>query len=94
MMRCTLRRSERMDSPPTRASPVVGARSPVSMLSVVVLPAPLWPNSPNRSRVPKPMLRPRTASFVIPPPPHAPPSSAATEMYSFLSPTTTTASAS
>src|SRR5688572_5316699 len=43
------RRSVRMSKPATRPSPSLGASSPVSILMVVVLPAPLGPRNPKIS---------------------------------------------
>src|SRR5688572_4389613 len=43
------RRSRKTSQPATRASPEVGASSPVSILMVVVLPAPFGPRKPNTS---------------------------------------------
>jgi hypothetical protein len=49
--------------PSISASPLVGAWSPVIILNVVVLPAPLTPSSPKHSPAPIPSDSPSTASF-------------------------------
>ncbi len=50
-----------MEKPPTQASPEDGGRSVVSILMVVLLPAPLEPSKPNTS--------PALAAKVKEPPP-------------------------
>ena len=68
---CTLRYS-RLPSPVTntRVSPLVGANSPVIILNVDVLPAPLMPSKPKHCPRGIPTLRLRTAFFAPPPNPN------------------------
>ena len=63
MRRRTSRASRTTSYPRTRASPSLGRRSMISILIVVVLPAPLGPSSPNNSPRLTAKEIPRTASI-------------------------------
>ena len=69
MCPCPGRRTLGSDNgwPAMKISPDVGEMSPVSTLSVELLPAPLMPRKPKRSPAGHPSVRPRTACLALPP---------------------------